>query len=232
MLEDFDQQQAYRRNQSHFVFDIETGALDIDALKKIEPVHRAPANLRDPDKIAAAVEQRRKDWFDKAALSPLTGRILAIGIKRVGDTEHTILTGPEQTILEEFWRLRSDNHPATWVGHNIMSFDLPFIARRCWLHGITLPLKFWKGNRFDRDEGVDTMALWSCGQTGCNASKISLDNMARFFGVGAKTGDGAHFANLFDTDRDAAINYLKNDLDLTEAVWLKVGQISNPIGTE
>jgi len=46
-----------------------------------------------------------------------------------------------------------------------------------------------------------------------------LNTLAKYFGVGEKNGDGAFFSELYFDNKAAAIDYLYNDLDLTQAVW-------------
>ena len=48
---------------------------------------------------------------------------------------------------------------------------------------------------------------------------VSLDKVAKFFGVGEKTGNGAQFWELYNTDKEAALAYLTNDVKLTEAIY-------------
>jgi hypothetical protein len=53
--------------------------------------------------------------------------------------------------------------------------------------------------------------------------RISLDRLAKFVGVGEKSGSGADFYEKWLNDRDAALEYLENDVRLTKAVWDKIG---------
>tara|TARA_Y100000593_G_C4275138_1_gene319627 strand:- start:1256 stop:1450 length:195 start_codon:yes stop_codon:yes gene_type:complete len=64
------------------------------------------------------------------------------------------------------------------------------------------------------------MNYWSLGVYG---ERISLDNFCKFLGVKGKSGSGQFFSELYEEDHDAAIEYLKNDLDITAKVWEKCG---------
>ena len=200
-------------------FDIETGPLPEQELDDFEPVFDPPRNIKDPEKIRAALAKKSSEWRERAALSPLTGEVLAIGM-RVGG-ENTLLLGDEKDVLTSFWNAWEKIKPAWWVGHNVLSFDLPFIVRRCWRHDIAIPYLARTGKgRFD-DCFVDTMQLWGCGVFGPEG-RVSLDNFAKHLGIGAKNGSGANFARLLKEDDAAALEYLEKDLELTEQVFDRI----------
>ena len=81
-------------------FDIETGPLPDEILDEIEPVHSPPKTLKDPEKIRQSIAEKARIWRSKAALSPLTGQVLAIGIRKLGKSQ--FLLGDEKTLLREF----------------------------------------------------------------------------------------------------------------------------------
>ena len=201
-------------------FDIETGPVDEDELLAIEPVHEPPKNFRDPDKIRDAIAEKSRAWRDKAALSPLTGQVLAIGWRIDGKSE--FLVGmDEMAILQRWWEVYSDHRPAYWVGHNIIGFDVPYLIRRSWKYGLSLPIEVMASRGPSPEIWVDTMNIWSCGAYGPEG-RVSLDNLAQFLGVGRKNGSGANFAQLLRGNKDEALDYLNNDLVLTEKVYEKI----------
>lgn len=53
--------------------------------------------------------------------------------------------------------------------------------------------------------------FWSFG----TRDSIKLRDLAKFLGVGEKTGSGADFSGLYESDRNSAIDYLRNDVLLT-----------------
>lgn len=185
---------------------------------------------------AQTIEAAKAEFLDKAALSPLTGQVLAIGylhadrkpedravLKYQG--EHCAAT--EATILEEFWVLYEITREAGGqiVGHNIYGFDLPFMIRRSWLLAVEVPPDVLRDGRYWSKVFIDTMSVWGCG---AYKDYTSLDDLARFFGVGQKPGDcsGADFARMFnasDEERATALEYLKNDLTMTWGVARKMG---------
>lgn len=189
----------------------------------------ADASIVRLEEIKAGEAAWRKDAMDRAALSPLTGQVLAIGYQQ--DTGPPVLDVvgngngfEEPMLLERFWiRVKQfAKTDETLVGHNILGFDLPFLIRRSWLLGVDVFPGIFQGRYFNERLFSDTMRLWGCGN---NRDFVSLDTLARAFGVGGKPEgiDGGMFADLLKTDREAAKAYLRNDLDMTAMVAERMG---------
>lgn len=206
------------------IFDIETGGLPEAQIRSIikpfDPKDVKHGNIKDLDKIQAKIDECRANYYtdilDKAALSALTGRVLAIGLLEVGGKFHLIANDDEKLMIAEFWT-HFANTPGKWVGFNSNRFDLPFLMRRSWALNMKLPRV--RSGRYWVDEFVDLRDLWQCGDY---QAEGSLDNICRSFGLGGKAGDGADFAKLWVTDRTKAIDYLKRDVELTEAVYRRL----------
>lgn len=204
---------------SYMICDIETGPQSIESLTARMPEFDPPGNLKDPEKIKAAIEVKKQKWIDDAALSAETGKIIAIGYKVNGELIARI--DSEEQLLADFWKLFLDGIPENRkiVGHNFLGFDWPFILRRSWAVGINPPEESYGIGRYRYDPIVDTMLLWDVMGT---RDFIGLSRLAQFLGVGSKTMSGADFAKLVETNREQAIEYLENDIKLTEAVFLKM----------
>ena len=178
-----------------------------------------------------------KDQQDKAALNPLTGRVVAIGYlnpyaQREDDgstlSDHIEIDGltkygnhdhEEAQILIRFWS-RFTATSFTFghaVGHNIEGFDLPFLMKRSWLLGVSISPTVMSGRYFHRCV-VDTMKVW----TGYVYNEfISLDKLSKILQVGQKPNyDAKQFAeDWLDGDRETAEFYLKNDLSVTHSCY-------------
>jgi len=133
-------------NPRRLFFDIETRANP--AACALMPDPKAPANLKDPEKIAAAIAEKKTEQLDMAALDPDYGQIVSIGISygeevnvwAIGQTG-TYNTRPltEQDLISGFWdHLARVN--GRCVGYNILSFDLPYLMRRSMALNITPPI--------------------------------------------------------------------------------------------
>jgi hypothetical protein len=106
------------------------------------------------------------------------------------------------------------------VGFACCSFDLPFLVRRSWALGVPVPATITRPSGRWNDHIVDLLDVWRLNN---RDQTISLDGLARFLGVGSKSGKGADFAQLLASDRDAALAYLRHDLKLTAACAAKMG---------
>lgn len=197
------------------IFDIETGPLPEPELVRLEPQFEAARNLKDPEKIRADIEAKKQAWREGAALSAITGQVLAIGVLINDKFESWI--GPEKDILELFWSewIGVRQTQVEFVGFNILGFDLPFMVRRSWHHRVEVPHDLRSNGRYWHPRFIDLRELW---QFGDRQAAGKLDDLAKHLGVGAKNGSGADFARLLESDRAAAIAYLENDIRLTAAV--------------
>ena len=196
-------------------------ALKAKKLDECMEKHRQEADEHDK-KNATAEADYIASVIDRAALDAVTGRVLAIGYYCTKEGPSICMSAgtvaEEVKMLEQFWSIAeaaSEEHKL--VGHNITGFDLPFLIRRSWLLDVKIPGGLLQGGRFWASHIVDTMRVWACGAVGGN-SFVKLDVLAKAFGVGAKNGDGAKFAELWASDASAAAAYLLNDLELTYRV--------------
>jgi hypothetical protein len=167
------------------------------------------------------------DHEDGALLNPETARVAAIGYYDP-DCDRYIIThdNDEKAMLCQFWDVFRLVHAAGFklLGFNICGFDLPFMVRRSWCHGVVPPKNMMTlGGRYWCDTFVDLMAFWKCGSY---RDFISLDSLARFLAIGEKNGSGALFYREWETDRKHAIEYLVNDVRLTYRCAHKMGLVS------
>lgn len=208
------------------ILDIETGPLPAADLQKYLDEIEYTGVAKDPAKVAAALEEKKAEFLERAALSPETGRILAIGLHREGANPFYMTNDEdddrtEKRMLSNFWELVKDSDPFPFIGHNLINFDLPFLCRRSWKLGVK-PIIFWQGKPWDISEKViDTMQVWACGEY---QKRISLNNLARYFGLEEKTAKGDQFQVWWrNGERRKAIEYLGQDLKLTAEVAKRMG---------
>lgn len=202
------------------VFDIETAPIDRETiLADAEPFDCdsvKTGNRKDPVLVAGYVMQQKaryeRDLVEKAALDARTGIVLCAGFYYPEKDEFSIIEGEEKSVLSEFWL--HVVYPGRYIGFNISSFDLPFVIRRSWHHGIPVPGWIWDGRYFHRSF-TDLMAYW---RLGAHHDNISLDKFARFLGLGGKSHTGKDFANLYAANPQKAIEYIKTDLGLTTGI--------------
>ena len=224
---------------------------------EFDPKSVKTGNVKDPVKIAAKIDDARKahlslvdnyarnvaaqerDYYaaayDRAPLSPMTGRVLAIGIGFANGNNHYLALNEandvnESGLLEEFWRdfyYPSIKASFNLIGHNIHDFDVPFLIRRSWLLGIDIPENILRG-RYLNDAFIDTMARWNCGSR--SSGYVKLDTLGQALGVGGKLEgvNGADFHRLYfgsANDRIKAMDYLEADVNVTRNVARRMGLI-------
>lgn len=220
---------------SPLFFDIETGPLPDDQLRAIYhektlDEFAATCDKRwKSDTVAAKYEQYKASAWDefvgKSALSPITGRVLLIGMMVYSNTFSAIGYEEEKQTLRSFWEfvgfaLSNKNRI---IGHNSNGFDVPFLVRRSWILGVHVPREIRQG-RYWNPLFIDTMEAWGCG----GRDFIGLNDLAACFGVGQKTEGfaGKDFAKYwFGTaeERNRALEYCEQDVRLTAAIAAKMG---------
>lgn len=202
-------------------YDIETAPLPDDQLRALLPPFD-PAEVKcgnlGPEKAAAKIaEAESSHWSnfkDSAALSALTGRVLVIGCA-IGDEPPVILhNDDEAALLRDFWSLTTGDHGRSrpLVGFNTHLFDLPFLIRRGWHHGLQCPAGLRNGRYFRAERSIDLREEW---QLGDRQAHGSLDAVSRHLGLAGKTGNGKDFAALWTSSRQEATSYALNDVELT-----------------
>ena len=197
------------------IFDIETGPLPREEIERIAPAFN-PDNVKTGnltlakmvEKIALAKARHIENIEDEAALHAEYGEVLAIGIREGNVTD--CLVGDEKKIISDFWTRSLADYKAggkVWVGFKSNTFDLPFLYRRSLLTGIPIPReivprpgqRYWPG-----DFWLDTFEI-------CKAA-----------GMQGKNGSGKGFARALKEERDKAIDYLENDVEITAQLADKV----------
>lgn len=219
-INDIDQLEFDPVDRSPIFFDIETGPCDqVNFAKALIPEFKAPSNYTAPEKIEAYIAKKEDEFWDKAALDAVTGEICAFGFRYQGQNYYIDEEGPtvEQVVLHGITNLASKAGQRTWIGHNIHDFDLPFIVRRLWKYGMTVPVGWYSGKWWS-EWLVDTGKMWGLAKF---KDMIGLNRLALYLGhVSGKDGkSGKDFHKLVLKDPDAAYEYLANDLELTEYVY-------------
>jgi len=218
-------------------------------------------NMKDPAKIEAKIEAARLKFMtdkaavaenieaarseawqtfrDRAALSPLTGRVLAIGwwnpempkgyVNCIHDGTPSV---DEDQLIENFLSMADAvlSDGGSLVGHNIIGFDLPFLLRRGLKYYISPPKTITTALAQYRPSNlIDTMREWQFGNRA--EGFVKLDQLAAFFGTRRKTGDGAYFHKKFfgtPEEQQEALAYCRNDVVMTAEIALKMRLIGNP----
>lgn len=212
--------------------DIETVPGQAPGLRdELAATIKPPATLKKAESIqawidndkAAAVEEA---WL-KTSLDGTYGQIVVIGMAIDDDASREFVVRDlsateEACVLGEFWAAVRNAHSGnasmkpTIIGHNVISFDLPFLWKRSVILQVRPPF-WWPRNPKPWADGiVDTMTYWA-GDRGT----ISLDRLCRALGIEGK-GDGMTGADVWPAVRDGRIAevsaYCAADVIRTRAV--------------
>ena len=208
----------------------------VDPLKRQAKVQAARETFEAAKAAAeAAMTTAQTEQWDAfvadAALSAVTGRVLAVGCAygdnngQVGFDIETDSKG-EGWLLSHFWARFADamHSQGRMVGFNCFTFDLPFLIHRSWLLDVEVPDDVLLGQNWHW-VFLDLMKKWACGVYGV---RIKLDRVAKFFGTARKIEGltGADFARLYQgtpEQQEQALKYLKADLLATFDIAWRMG---------
>ena len=174
-----------------WALDIETAANDkaSEFISKYEDVS-APANYKDPDKIAQAIEEKKQSLLERAALRWLTGKVVSYSFVSVGDIAFNrkvrVLSKcgfDEAAILKSMMDDIEKNNMALVGTKSGDTFDIPFIKGRCLATNTPMHELFASSYSF---LDIDRMLCYSShsNQTG------RLDQYAFVLGLQGKSGSG------------------------------------------
>lgn len=172
------------------------------------------------DAITEAREAPTK-LVSEMSFDPDTLRIIAVGYA-VGDDEPVILSGytcSEVEMLQHIWAAMANYKP--WVGFNNFAFDIPAIAARSAMLGVTPTVKIdWR--RFGNSQIADLMQALSIG--GIRRWK-GLKKVAPLYGIDVPVTevDGSDVFSLYQAnDWETITRYLASDIEVTRALYKKV----------
>ena len=193
-------------------FDIET-ATNFDKLVFM-PEPTAPGNLKDPEKIAVAIKEKKEDQINNAPLDPDYGRILCIGYACDVDVVPDVLSGDEAVMLGNFWNILGECG-GRCVGYNILSFDLPYIMRRSIDLGVKNNISLHLA-KYRIEPVTDLFGIlynWGMGK--------GLKQVAKLYGLTNNAPDvsGADVANM---PIEQVIAYCASDVSLTQQLYARM----------
>jgi hypothetical protein len=225
-----------------FTIDIETLALpgfrDRVGLKLERELRLGYMRLEQQQRYLADIAAEEERVYELGSLNATSGRVLSIAV-HVGtipgfefgglpldQNEHVFgidRAGNEQAegeALSGFLALMSDFDPECdeIVGHNVVSFDLPFIFQRCLANNIAVR-PFVNLGEYNVRGVFDTMHRWWLG----GKRHVSLDDVAWALGIqSSKTAEveGSRVFELYQAGKLAEIReYNLNDVRATRKVY-------------
>lgn len=152
---------------------------------------------------AEAEEEKRR-----GALSPFTGRIVAIGVVNVDtgrscalyevpgkielettrEGDRTFIAGSERGILQQFWEFLSPDD--RFISFNGRQFDGPFLMIRSAIHGLK-PTRDVVGKRYSFHPNCDLREVLNFqGTVNPRQMRFNLDLACKTFGIESSKSDG------------------------------------------
>jgi len=196
------------------IFDIETSYNPkLFSLALSSALERAKAGAEIDEQVVKS----------EMALSPLYGRIIAVGALDAEADKPLVFTGDEREILQAFWKAAQGYD--FFVGWNSLAFDVPFLELRSWLNGIEPTFEISQ-RRYAVTNHVDLymlMTAWKGNRF--KLLKHDLSSVALALGLKPPMGDGAQIPTLYERgDLDAIKEHLKSDLQAIKAIWERLGR--------
>lgn len=167
------------------------------------------------------------DVLGEMSLSPVFGRIVAVGILYWDEDEPQIWLGPdERRLLQAFWEAVEGCE--LFVSWNGLAFDLPWLYVRSMVQGVS-PTAWISAARYrwpGESNHLDLFALltdWRGNRT--KHLKLDLATVCQALGVKPPEGDGAEVPKLWRRrDYEAIARHLASDLRATKGIWEALGQ--------
>lgn len=203
-------------NARKIVLDLETAPID-GAAEYLESVD-APANYKDPEKIAAYQREAQAGQLAKAALDPDLCRIVALGWQHGEDAQSVLCQSEDMEAIHlmDFWERFRGAH---FIGYNILGFDLPVLLRRSLYLGVKAPAI--QVDKYRHPQVTDLLMLLS--NNGAQKFR-SLSFYLKRFGLPATDGKGSEVPALVAAGDWAAVEaHLRADLLATASLAQRVG---------
>jgi len=218
--------------------------LDIETLPSSDPVFarevaatiKAPGQYKKQDSIDAWLAENRDaavaEIIAKTSFDGLYGRIACICYAIDDGPVMSCANNAEGQMLMEFFsdfddKTRINTHDGwarkavTFVGHNLVGFDLPFLKHRAIINNIKPPeflLKAMNAKPWDYCI-ADTMLMWSSDRE----KRASMDKLCKAFGIEGKGDfDGSMVAATWPVDPGKVIEYCKQDVERTRAMYKRL----------
>lgn len=172
---------------------------------------------------------KQHDLHAKQSLDSLQGQIICIGYKLESNTgaketytEVCMEETEEKTVtyfserLTEVIAEHSQYSPILWVGHNLASFDVPYLYHKAIKHNLALK-RYLPRSKADY---FDTMKEWA--PTDYNR-RTSLKKIAQFLDIPQSGVDGSQVWDMWKEGKHKEIGeYCLEDVEITNEVYKRL----------
>lgn len=197
--------------RNYCIYDIETYKSDrieeyIDQ-KDIKP----DARIKDPEKIQKSIDDKREAIRQKAALSWVTGRVIAVGISVNGDFQF-FTADDERDLLSDLNLFIAGKNIDDFVGKNNRDFDQPFLIGRHLVNNMPVP-------NWLRQRHVDIQSWFGSSSRGQQVSMKDMEWAMDIRRDGEK--DALQCFEWWENNEiDQIEKYNRQDVETTERIYL------------
>lgn len=178
-------------------------------------------------------EYTPEEFYDRAGIWAEFGKIICISVgyfvlkNDIRNFRVTSLFGEEKKILQDFTDLINQHFSQAsqlLCGHNAKEFDIPYIARRMLIHGMSLPDKI---NLFGKKPWeiphLDTMELWRFGDYKHFTSLRLLTNVLNIPSPKDDIdGSEVNYVYWVENDIDRIVTYCEKDVIAVAQILLRL----------
>lgn len=184
---------------------------------------KPPGNYRKQETIDRYILDHREEAYRRLALDPMLGEVLCVGVAIEDDDPIVIYEDTEQKTLETLWRGLEGRVGYSLVGHNLVEFDLPFIARRALRHGLDgLCRRVWCSRRYGSPMFIDTLVHWRGPQFKARGSLTAVCEFLRIERLPDQLMGGQVFDAVRAGDRRGIIEHCMDDVKVTREVYRRL----------
>jgi hypothetical protein len=181
---------------------------------------RVPATHKKPETVKAWIEENSERVLLDTAMDWRHGNLLCIGFAindepvQVSYAANPLAPNAIESMFDQLQQALPER--ATWVGHNILGFDLRWLKYTAIRinHPIAGMIPFEKWTK----RVVDTMASWAGPDP---RDRASLGDICSYLGLGAK-GEGLHGADVYAAwvrgEHERIQKYCAQDVELVRAL--------------
>lgn len=212
-------------------FDIETlPTIDADVIEQFRITIKPPATHKKQETIdawmAENAESALAEMVAKTSFDGMYGRIACIAWSDGDSVFSSSQENSEREVIELFYAFIQHEHNErriadVFCGHNLVGFDLPFLKHRSIILGIKPPkvlLQAMSAKPWDSCI-ADTMLMWSQERE----KRASMDKLCKAFGIAGKGDfDGSMVAETWPIDPQKVIDYCKDDVIRTQAIYNRI----------
>jgi len=190
---------------------------------------KAPGQYKKPDSIAEWLRENAEaeghaEWL-RTSFDGGMGQVCVIGWAVNDEPAQSyqvadLSRAQEVEMLQSFFSVLTEIGHATFVGHNIIGFDLPFIWKRAMVLGVRPTWSLPRNPKPWSELCQDTMLLWDSQQRAGG----SMDRICRLLGIPGKEGmSGADVWPAVESGRiDDVAAYCRGDVERTRAMFKRM----------